>query len=181
MGKGPAKHIMLDLETMGIEPNAAIVAIGAVKFTGREIVDRFERIVALESSTGYGGVINPQTEAWWNHPDRAEAKKVTLEADDKLDLKDAIVQFTDWAKRGKGAMVVWGNGSDFDNVILSEGYKMIGGSAPWRFWNNRCFRTAAGMYPAVKIERSGLFHRAVDDAETQARHLIRLRKEGYWK
>jgi exodeoxyribonuclease VIII len=45
---------------------------------------------------------------------------------------------------------------------------------PWQFWNSRCYRTVKSLYPDNKLKRSGTYHNAVDDAESQARHLIEL-------
>jgi hypothetical protein len=61
------RDLMLDLETMGTSPNAAIVAIGAVKFdpgTG-ELGGRFYQVVDLASSVAAGCVIDPDTVLWW--------------------------------------------------------------------------------------------------------------------
>jgi len=69
---------------------------------------------------------------------------------------------------------MWGNGASFDNVILSETYLRLGMKAPWPFWKNKCYRTAKGMYPAVEINRSGTHHNALDDARSQAEHLIAI-------
>ena len=71
---------MLDLETMGNGPNAAITAIGAVKFDPDkgEIVETFYFKVNLESSVKQGGVIDASTVIWWlgqNEEARAEMQK----------------------------------------------------------------------------------------------------------
>ena len=60
------KHVMLDLETMGNGPRAAIVSIGAVFFdplTG-ELGAEFEAAIDLRSSAK-SGEIDPDTVLWW--------------------------------------------------------------------------------------------------------------------
>jgi len=69
---------------------------------------------------------------------------------------------------------LWGNGSTFDNVILSNAYRAIGVKQPWDFWNDRCYRTLKSLYPHVKLERSGVAHNALDDAKSQAMHAVRI-------
>lgn len=73
---------------------------------------------------------------------------------------------------------VWGNGAAFDNVILRRAYERTSREsmkAPWPHWNDRCYRTIKGLYGhQVKIERTGTHHHALDDAASQARHLIRM-------
>ncbi len=72
---------------------------------------------------------------------------------------------------------MWGCGSDFDNVVLANAYTMCGLKAPWNFWNNRCYRTIKARYPEVEFERVGVYHRAVDDARSQALHLMKIEKD----
>ena len=66
------------------------------------------------------------------------------------------------------------NGAAFDNVILASAYRRNGTRQPWQFLNDRCYRTMKAQYPAVKMQRNGTHHNAVDDAESQARHLIAM-------
>ena len=63
------------------------------------------------------------------------------------------------------------------NIILSEAYQRIGTSAPWPFWKDRCYRTMKNMHPGVQMERAGTHHNALDDAKTQALHLMRINDE----
>lgn len=167
--------IMLDLETMGTGPNAAIVAIGAVEFdiaTGT-VGDRFYRVVDLGTSVAMGGEIDADTVLWWmQQSDDARA----MFTRDSVPLSVALAEFTVWmSDRGavSGARV-WGNGAAFDNVILSSAYRRSAYMQPWQHWNDRCYRTIKAQYPDVKLERVGTHHNAVDDAESQARHLIAM-------
>ena len=47
---------MLDLETLGNKPGSVIVAIGAVKFGGGEIIDSFYERVDAESCVNLGQI-----------------------------------------------------------------------------------------------------------------------------
>ena len=70
---------------------------------------------------------------------------------------------------------VWGNGASFDNPILANAYRAVNLDPPWRFWNDRCYRTVKSMFGKnVKLERIGEHHNALDDAKSQADHLIRI-------
>ena len=68
---------------------------------------------------------------------------------------------------------VWGNGASFDNVLLATAYKRLGMETPWPFWKDRCFRT---MKNVCKVDHSfeGTAHNALDDARSQAQHLIKI-------
>lgn len=60
-------HYMIDLETMGLKPDAAIISIGAVCFdlNKRTIVDTFYRAVDLESAIANGGTVTGSTISFW--------------------------------------------------------------------------------------------------------------------
>ena len=166
-------HIMLDLETMGNSSNAAIVAIGAVKFdVANGITDTFYLKVDLESAVALGGKMDPSTVIWWLGQN-AEARKEMQNGG--LRIMQALVQFSDWVGDEHQARV-WGNGAAFDNVILTSAYKNAGFAAPWRHWNDRCYRTIKAMYPDVPKVLPTVAHHALADAEAQARHLIAIAK-----
>jgi exodeoxyribonuclease VIII len=167
--------IMLDLETMGTGPNADIVAIGAVAFDiqAGTIGDRFYRVVDLGTSVDMGGEIDADTVLWWmKQSDDARA----MFTRDGVALSEALADFMVWLSSPVASDTVrmWGNGSAFDNVILSSAYRSSTRMQPWRHWNDRCYRTVKSLYPDVKLERVGTHHNAVDDAESQARHLIAM-------
>jgi exodeoxyribonuclease VIII len=169
MGKN---NIMVDLETMGNRGNAAIVSIGAVRFDKDGLHEEFYKVVDLESSVDLGMDMDVCTVNWWL-AQGPEAQKIFSSSTPKTSLKTALVAFQIFI--GKGAEV-WGNGADFDNVILKSAYDAVELPLPWQYWNNRCYRTFKGMYKQVKLDRTGTHHNALDDAKTQAEHLIRIFK-----
>jgi len=72
--------------------------------------------------------------------------------------------------------VVWGNGASFDNAILANAYHKTHLDLPWQYYNNRCYRTIKNCYPNIKLSRAGTLHKALDDAKSQAMHLIEIFK-----
>ena len=165
-------HIMIDLETMGTRPNAPIVSIGAVTFNAAGIGSEFYRNVDLKTSVAGGGVIDPSTLMWWLRQDAPAREALTDEEGVAITYAlDDLSKFLAFGIDG-----VWGNGASFDNVILSETYTRAGMQCPWPFWKDKCYRTVKGMYPDVTLERSGTHHNALDDARTQAEHLIAMNK-----
>lgn len=166
--------VMLDLETMGTGPQAAIIAIGAVKFdiSAQEIGERFYRVVDLESAVACGGVMDASTVLWWLKQSDAARAAFDRSGDH---IAVALQQFAGWMEDRSNVVVrVWGNGAAFDNVILASAYRRIGLTQPWPTRNDRCYRTVKALYPEVKIQRVGVHHNALDDAESQARHLIAM-------
>ena len=168
-------HIMLDLETMGTRPDAAIVAIGAAAFDieARQIGALFYRTVDLTSAVKCGGVMDPDTVLWWLKQN--EAARRELYRDNRVELCAALAGFSDWVRTLDGGEVrVWGNGAAFDNVVLRSAYDRLTLPVPWKFWNDRCYRTIKAQHPDVPLTHVGTHHNAVDDAESQARHLIAM-------
>ena len=84
------QHIMLDLETMGKGPRAAIVAIGCVRIEQGAITDTYYRRVNLESSLQAGLKVDASTVNWWLNQDAAARAEVdgsqaaVLLADERL-------------------------------------------------------------------------------------------------
>ena len=183
--------IMLDLETMGSGPTAAIVAIGAVAFDPEdgELGAPFYAVVNLENAVLNGGVMDASTVLWWlQQSDAARAPFMQSDQSKTFGLHDVLLQFGRWLSEcttcADGEAKVWGNGSDFDNVILASAYRAVGLPVPWKFYHSRCYRTLKSLLPETKLLRTGTHHNALDDAVTQANHLLLiweklgLRKEG---
>ena len=166
------KHIMLDLETMGKTSQAAIIAVGAVKFDiTKGILDSFYEVVDLESSCSLGGVIDTSTILWWLSQEKVAKDFITVKG---KHISDVLQSFSEWV--GDEEFCVWGNGAAFDNAILSSAYLRASKKQPWKFWNDRCYRTLKSLYPNAKLNRVGVHHNALHDATSQAIHLIEILK-----
>jgi len=161
-------QVMLDLETLGNTPGSVIVSIGAVKFGKGRIADRFYVVVDAGSCVAHGLHMDVSAVQWWMKQDDA-ARKVVAEGGGTA-LPEALKQFAEWV--ADPLAEVWGNGSNFDNVLLGVAYNKVGQRLPWRFTNDRCYRTVARMRPDIAMERTGTFHNALNDAESQALHLM---------
>ena len=169
------QDVMLDLETMGNGPQAAIIAIGAVEFDiqAQQIGERFYKVIDLESAVACGGVMDASTVLWWMK--QSDAARSAFDRGGES-IAAVLQQFAAWMENRapRDDVRVWGNGAAFDNVILASAYRRNGTRQPWQFLNDRCYRTMKAQHPAVKMQRNGTHHNAVDDAESQARHLIAM-------
>ena len=166
-----AIQVMLDLETMGTASDSAIIAIGAVKFTDTAVLEKFYVNVSLQSCIDVGLKIDGDTVMWWMQQSEEARASFT---DNAVHINLALQMFSKWIN---GDKQVWGNGASFDNAILSSAYSKCQLSQPWKFWNDRCYRTIKSLYPEIKLQRVGTYHKALDDAESQALHLIEIMKE----
>ena len=171
-------HVMVDLETMSTESNAAILSIGAVKFNPHipgEIYESFYVNVDLSSCINAGMHVSGSTVEWWMHPDRAEAREA-LRATEAVDIGAAITGFMQWF--GPVSLPLWGNGATFDNVILANAFKRMGEMVPWKHYHDRCFRTMKSLFPVETIPEPnvGVPHQALYDATKQTLHLQEIYK-----
>lgn len=168
------KHIMIDLETMGLRPNAAIISIGAVYFDASNVLSEFYSNVSLKSCLDLGLTTDQSTIDWW-HKQSVEAR-MAWQRDDAPDLMAALTQFTVWLRSigGQKEICPWGNGADFDLTILGSAHRALDVDPPWQFYNHHCFRTMKNMFQVVDFPRQGTHHNALDDAKHQAVHLQRI-------
>lgn len=167
------RDIMLDLETMGTGPDAAILAIGAVAFDPDrgELGEEFYQVVSLESAVACGGTITPSTVLWWMQQSDAARAEFGREGGN---IARVLSNFREYAHRieVENNLRVWGNGANFDNVILRSAFERAALQTPWMFWNDRCFRTAKALLPQVEVLFKGEKHNALADANWQAAYLM---------
>lgn len=167
-------HIMIDLETMGTSKNAAIVSIGAVvmDFENNLLDTSFYHRICLESAVAAGGVIDAATVKWWLQQSDVARREIYSAS---ANLTKVLSYFSAFiaANCEHRQVKVWGNGAAFDNVILRSTYEACGIEPPWKYWNDRCYRTMKNMFKTTHKEPSnGVVHNALDDATNQALNLL---------
>lgn len=169
------QHIMLDLETLGTATSSVITAIGAVAFdpSSKQLGDRFYVVLGdWAEQQKYGRTIDADTVKWWMEQSDA-AREALILPPVAATTGVALNDFREFCNMNGGHDVkLWGNGADFDCVLLSSLYGTYNIGRPWSFRNNRCYRTIKGMgWGPAKAQRVGVHHNALDDAITQAVHL----------
>lgn len=164
-------HIMVDLETLSTSSNAAIISIGAVAFDKEGIKGRFYRNVDFQSAVKNSDVDGSTVAFWFKQNDEARMKFFEGEP---VSLGVAMSDFSTFISEHGELEGVWGNGATFDNVILDNAYNSCFLQKPWPFWKDRCYRTMKSENPQVPFVREGVYHNALDDAQSQAKHLIEI-------
>jgi len=179
------QHVMVDLETLGQTPGYAILSIGAIQFfpEGGSYAlaeEGFYAVLNTDDCKDHYLAEEPDTIAWWDRqtPEAQQVRQLAADAKTSIPLKLGLENFNNYLGSigGKKEVCVWGNGSDFDNAGLAVAYKMAGIKPYWEFWNNRCYRTFKNLCPGPKLERIGTYHNALDDARSQALHLVDVAK-----
>lgn len=176
------EHCMIDIETMGTSPTAAILTIGAVMFDPRG-QDTEESLrsksqlfgpITFESNEQEGREFAINTIKWWLQQS-SEAQEA-LFAGNQTSLRLALESFRQWVVGAAPKPTrVWAKDPDFDCVILKNAMDKCNMYWPFKFWESRSVRTImelaypagglAGDFPLIGV---GVAHNAQDDAIRQA-------------
>lgn len=170
-------NVMLDLETLGTKPGSVILSIGAVAFCTRtmQLGPKFKRTIIPRTCAEAGLVMDADTVLWW-FKQSAEARLSIANAN-SVSLIHALQDFHNYLiLLGVPAdhIKVWGNGANFDNALLSAAYAAIKAPQPWKFWNDRCYRTVKNLHADIPYPRHEVAHDCLIDAEAQAYHLLQI-------
>lgn len=168
--------VMIDTETMGTGPDGALMSIGAVFFdeSSGQMGAEFYRNIHLATAVAAGAEMDASTVLWWLSQSEEARMALRMSAEP---IGEVLPAFADWLRRhgpGDADLRVWGNSPAFDCVKIERAMGRLGIATPWKFWNERCYRTVRERAPSVELdERQGL-HNALEDAKYQARHLLKI-------
>lgn len=168
------RHVMLDLETFGTSPEAAVVSIGAVKFDNEKVGEEFH--VKIDMRDSLLGTIDGNTVAWWLQ--QSDAARAALTKGPKELLAPALQAFTRWLGPDPRELLLWSNGPSFDSVILQSAYRRCGLTWPFKYNADRDFRTICDLRPIFRIVVAPyeIAHDALEDAKRQARCVMEIAK-----
>jgi|APHM01.1.fsa_nt_gi hypothetical protein len=161
-------HCMLDIETLSRSNTAAIVSIGACRFTVDDgITDDFYIEVDPEDCQANGLDVDVSTLMWWLETDPQEAQ-ATLPGGKPLSI--GLRQFSHFYG---DCDTIWAKSPAFDCVILENAYDVCDLKVPWDYWSTRDVRTLMDLSAAVDTGQNGTKHNAKDDAASQAQNIIK--------
>jgi 3'-5' exoribonuclease-like protein len=169
--------VMVDLETLGTAPGSVILSIGAVAFNEAQPEAEWKLFnsgaISVMDSRTYELTIDEGTLAWWLKQDLVARQVLddALNGNASVLLHAALRDFTAWYPSGTR---LWGNGANFDNVLLRSAYSAMGGTAaPWPYYDDRCYRTLKAAFKQFVPELmfQGTRHDALADALHQTRYL----------
>jgi len=173
-------HLMVDLETMGTQPDAPIVSIGAVFFEPSTGLTgpAFYETIDLASAMSSGALPDAATILWWLRQSsdiRSAILVDTLPLDEGLMALHAFIR--QHAVTGMANVQLWGNGASFDNVLLRRSYERAGLPCELTLHNDRDVRTlvelgkAIGIDPRNELPFDGHQHNALADAMHQVKYV----------
>ncbi len=178
------KNVMVDIETMGLPPVAPICTIGAAFFDPKAgtVGPTFYIRVGWQGAHDQGVPVEQSTADWWSKQS-PEATFEVVTPENRVPLNMALQALSGFLAstgvRDKD-LQVWGNGDDFDCVLLESAYRRCGLHAPWMFWGTRDVRTLVQIVQDVQhldVKRATKFvgrpHHALDDALYQIEYVCK--------
>lgn len=183
------KHIMLDLETLGIQENAVILSAGAVKFD-LDMADTWDTL-NVESRSFYATIdvdeqihglfrqVEKATADWWDQqPQQAKDAVFKVET---FPVQDFIEAFNGFCE---GAKYLWARGIGFDCNKLRHLYHQTAKPFPFKYNKEMDCRTAQLILQPtteVVIPQDLIAHHALTDAQKQTLELQSwIRSKGQW-
>jgi len=168
-------HVMIDLETMALTVDAAVVQIGAVVFDPES--GQLGSELSLHVQLDQGRRIDADTVLWWMRQEGARTALLAGQAEAKP-LPQALLGFDFWLQT-RTPLTVWSHGATFDLPILEHCYRGQQLRVPWGYRAARDTRTvfdlagvsADGAVDALvgPLVEGELKHDALVDARRQAR------------
>lgn len=175
-----AKHLMVDLETLGLEVDAVILSVGMVGFEfipepadelrwGVNITGEYLTRLNVRHQLMDGRTVTPTTLTWWASPAQR------LAAAQEREHKDVISPYDTWQGMYKFVQgiekdYVWCQGAAFDFPKLASFTAAYGGGAElWPFYVERDSRTLIGGTDVDKgkIVVDGPAHNPLSDCRRQ--------------
>lgn len=160
-------HAMIDIESWGVKPGAAIRSIGAALFDPRGLgwTETFYANIDRQSCIDAGLQIERETADWWaTQPAEAGLMLVT----DTRPLNAVVATFNAWFINHR-VTKVWCQGPGFDAPLWKAACEAVGQTVRWKYWDVMCTRTAYHVmnFDPKTVPRVGVAHYALDDCRTQ--------------
>jgi hypothetical protein len=164
--------MMLDLETLSTNTNAALLQAGwcifdpASQLEGTVAGETHEENVDVDSCMRLGGHVSDSTVRWWLEQSAGAQESVRQPG---RGIEFVVNRLVSDFKRNN-CKQVWSHGASFDVPIIEFYMKALGVEAPWRFWDIRCTRSTFALAEATGWRRpkAPTAHTAAADAVAQA-------------
>lgn len=155
---------MLDIECLGVAPDALILNIAAIGFDpcGTEIYAQHAVYHRIDPESQPDRGIDQGTVEWWAQQ-CDEARIEAFEDNNRVPLRQSLEELS--ALIWKGSRI-WANGVTYDMSILEHAYKSLKMPLPWKYYKVMDARTVFKLCP--DLPRLGNNHHALRDCINQA-------------
>lgn len=171
------RHIMVDVETLGVGDNAPIIQIGACRFDWHTSDDAPEGVISAPGGEFRVHIlasdwknIEADTVLWWDRQDPL-TRATVFDQRIAVSLGIAMDMFARWCERGGRVEGIWADSPNFYLRLMRQAWERTI-TWPWPFTHRqeRCFRTIKKEFGHLSEEPLfvGTRHDALDDAMHQA-------------
>lgn len=175
------KHIMVDLETLGLTPSSVFLSCGLVSFdpTLGEVDEEKAACLypSIKEQVELGRTQDKETISWWERQTPEARAETFVDVSKQTTLPEFHFRFRSWLNDNSTAFksrYIWSNGAGFDIVILEDLFRAMQMGVPWVFWNIRDTRTAWDMANVTyKKGKNLISHSAKHDAIEQAQRVCK--------
>ena len=165
-----SKHIMLDIETLGVHPGSAILTLGAVEFdlffpsvsSGHEFYRRVDQADPIMQRF----TVNPETKAWWKKQDLKAYHEAFIE-EPRTKITVTLEEFCDWFWLIDQGHCLWSHGASFDIPIVEDAMRRLQVVIPWKYSMIRDTRTIYDLAGHNREHLGKPIHHALEDCKVQ--------------
>lgn len=163
-----ATHAMIDIETLGTEPDSVVLSVGAVKFDPFQLTDPHAKTLwrpEIDAQSNAGRSVLDDTLQWW----AKQPQHIQDEAFDEHGRITLSLFMADLNKYLVGVDKIWCQGPQFDMVILENFFDNFGHHKNWFYWQISDCRTLFKLMPRdPRKDIQQDLHNALEDSRWQA-------------
>lgn len=165
-----AKHIVIDIETLGRRNDAAITQVGIVLADENfDVLDQYLIQVAPDVWNTCNRTFTGETLLWWIQQKNTPVSNTpTHSVCSYKDLVDKL--YKTFRRYNTEETIVWTKGS-MDLFCIKDICEYLNMETPWKFWQPRDIRTAKEIIKEWKTIKNENAHNALDDAITELNEL----------
>lgn len=172
-----AKHIIIDIETLGRRNDAAVTQVGIIPADENfNALDQYLIQVDSNAWSTCGRTFTGETLLWWIQQKNTPVSKFPTQIANSY--KDLIEKLNYVFRRyNTEDSIVWTKGS-MDLFCIKDLYEYFDMDIPWKFWQPRNIRTAKEIIKDWKVCGNNNTHNALGDALTEVEELkLNLNKD----
>lgn len=164
-----ARHIVIDIETLGRRNDATITQIGIVLADENfDVLDQYLIQVAPDVWNTCNRTFTGETLLWWMQQKNTPVSNTpTHSVCSYKDLVDKLYKI--FRRYNTEETIVWTKGS-MDLFCIKDICEYLNMETPWKFWQPRDIRTAKEIIKEWKTFENNN-HNSLDDALNQLREL----------
>lgn len=176
------KHVMIDIETLGIKPTSAVIQMGFVAFHHENCETKIDYEVQFNIEPKYwlekNRTVDSETIAWWFKQSDEARTNLFGEGRSMIEvLAQTNILMGGYLNNENSC--IWSKGG-FDIVILENLFESYGFDCPWKYWQTRDLRTLLALTNVdFKREKNNIAHNALDDVRFQLKQYTAAIKEIY--